>query len=371
MQALKIIAYDDNRIELSVMGAWTKRALSDFKSLEHEIAALASRDITLDFTECKEIDSAGAVEILRLKRLMSGNRCSIMYRNLDDAHERMLNFYEKNFQEKPTSRIESEPYLERLGRVVIDFLKGIGDFTSFIGRTVGAMGHVLVAPWNFRFTSFIKHIHTTAIGAVPIVTLLSFLIGLVVAYQAAGYLTKVGGDIFIVDLSVMSVFRELSPMITAILIAARSASSFTAEIGTMKITEEIDAMRTMGFDPYIFLVLPRVLALVLMMPFLIFVADMAGMAGTLVVSWLHLGISVPEFIDRMYLEISINELYVGLGKSPIYGAIVALVGCYRGFQVSGSTESIGRFTIKSVVSAIFWVIICDACIAVALTKLGI
>jgi phospholipid/cholesterol/gamma-HCH transport system permease protein len=195
--------------------------------------------------------------------------------------------------------------------------------------------------------------------------------GLVVAYQSSSYLVKVGADILIVDLSVMSVFRELSPIIAAILVAARSASSFTAEIGMMKITEEIDAMKTMGFDPNIFLVLPRVFAIIFMMPFIVFIADMAGMIGALIVAKFHLGISFIEFIDRVYLEVSINELYVGLFKSPIYGSIVAIVGCYYGFMVEKSTQSIGIMTTKSVVNALFWVIICDACIAILLTKLGI
>lgn len=371
MQKLNISTQDENRVTVSIAGNWNKASLSNSATIEQDIGDLSDKTVLFDFSDCVDIDSAGAVEIIRLKNKISQSRCSITYGNLDDNHAKLLTFYEKNFQEKPPFPVETRWRIERIGSWVFETVLGIGNFLSFVGGMVWAILKLLFTPWKFRFTSFVKHIDTSALGAIPIIMILSFLIGLVVAYQSAGYLVKVGGDIFIVDLSVMSVFRELSPMITAILIAARSASAYTAEIGTMKITEEIDAMRTMGFDPFVFLVIPRVLALVLMMPVLIFAADMAGMLGALVVSKFHLGISVHEFIERMYLEISINELYVGLGKSPIYGAIVAIVGCYRGFQVSGSTESIGANTTKSVVSAIFWVIICDACIAVALTKLGI
>jgi phospholipid/cholesterol/gamma-HCH transport system permease protein len=350
---------------------WTKETLRGINTIEKEMLCISSPSIVFDFTDCLRIDSAGAVEIIRLKRVMGARGCCVNFLNLKAEDQKLLSFYEKNYQEKPPYLKINSYSVEAVGNNIIDFFEGIGNFLSFVGEGAAATVKVMIRPWSFRFTSFVKYVDIAAIRAIPIIMMLSFLIGLVVAYQSAGYLNKVGGDIFVVDLSVMSVFRELSPMIAAILIAARSASSFTAQIGTMKITEEIDAMRTMGLDPFVFLVLPRVFALVLMMPLLIFAADMAGMAGALVVANLHLGISLNEFIDRMYLEISINELYVGLGKSPIYGGIIAIVGCYHGFKVSGSTDSIGALTTKSVVSAIFWVIICDACIAVALTKLGI
>ncbi|WP_422556161.1 MlaE family lipid ABC transporter permease subunit [Sulfuricurvum sp.] len=350
---------------------WTKESLSKSYSIDKEILRISAPSVFFDFSECTRIDSAGAIEIIRLKNAILAKGCRIESINLSSEDQKLLQFYEKNFSNKPPLPTLNPHIIESFGRGIVDTVEGIGDFLSFVGEGVAATLKVMIKPWSFRFSSFIKHVDIAAIRAIPIIMILSFLIGLVVAYQSAGYLNKVGGDIFVVDLSVMSVFRELSPMIAAILIAARSASAFTAEIGTMKITEEIDAMRTMGLDPFVFLVLPRVFALILMMPLIIFAADIAGMMGALVVANLHLGISVNEFIDRMYLEISINELYVGLGKSPIYGGIIAVVGCYRGFQVSGSTESIGALTTKSVVSAIFWVIICDACIAMALTKLGI
>lgn len=354
-----------------ILSKWTKETLSELDRIEREILTIVSKSIIFDFSNCTEIDSAGAVALVRLKRELYANGSETDFLHLRSEDEQLLAFYERNFRPKPEKIEKKVHFFEAIGFRIIDTFKGIGDFFSFMGEGVIATLKAVGKPWEFRFTALIKHIDSTAIQAIPIIMVLSFLIGLVVAYQSSGYLNKVGGEIFVVDLSVMSVFRELSPMIAAILIAARSASAFTAEIGTMKVSEEIDAMRTMGLDPFLFLVLPRVFALILMMPLIIFAADIAGMFGALIVAHLHLGISVEEFIDRMYLEISINELYVGLGKSPIYGGIIAIVGCYRGFQVSGSSDSIGALTTKSVVSAIFWVIICDACIAVALTKLGI
>ena len=355
----------------SVSGSWTKSHLADSHIIETMLRSITHNRIAFDFSECTSIDSAGAIELIRLKRILESNHCTVTFDEIRPEHMKLLSFYEKHFHLKAPAVPIDYSLVRTIHDSIISFVSGMTYFFSFLGEISSNAAKLIFFPWKFRWIATVKHIHVSAIQMLPIVMLLSFLIGLVVAYQSSGYLTKVGGDIFIIDLSVMSVFRELSPMITAILMAARSASSFTAEIGTMKITEEIDAMKTMGFDPVVFLVLPRILALILAMPLLIFAADMAGMAGTMTVSYFHLGIGLNEFIDRMYQEISINEFYVGLGKSPIYGAIVAFVGCYWGFQVRGSTESIGAFTTKSAVSSIFWVIICDALIAVALTRLGI
>ena len=371
MEKLTIKTLRTDTLSIAIRGDWDKTTLSNFKNIERSLLPLKEKTVLFDFSGCNTLDSAGAIAIVRLKHHLLHHHCTLSYTHLGEKEERLLALYEKNFHEKPPLLVPPYRPIERLGRWIVEKIAGIGNFLAFVGEMVFTMIKLLFAPWNFRFTAFVKQSDTSIVRAIPIVMILSFLIGIVIAYQSAQYLVHIGGDIFIVDLSVMSIFRELSPMISAILIAARSASSYTAEIGTMKMTEELDAMRTMGFDPFVFLVIPRVFALVLMMPVVIFAADMAGMVGALVVANFHLGISVPEFLDRMYLEVSINEWYVGLGKSPIYGAIIAIVGCYWGFQVSGNTQSIGEFTTKSVVSAIFWVIICDAIIAIALTKLGL
>lgn len=371
MQRIKIQYLTATNLKVLIANDWTKESLANTSSIEKDIGSLFDKTIIFDFSDCITLDSAGAVEIVRIKNQLIKDRCSVVCVNVREDHETLLRFYEKNFRDKPELSPKQYLSIQGIGKWIVDGFKGSGDFLSFVGEILFALLKMIISPWNFRFTAFVKHVDTSAIKASGIIVILSFLIGLVVAYQSAGYLIKIGADIFIVDISVMSVFRELSPIITAILITARSASSFTAEIGTMKITEEIDAMRTMGLDPFVFLVIPRVFALIITMPFLVFAADMAGMIGAYIVSHFQLGISLNDFIDRMYLEISVNELYVGLAKSPIYGAIIGIVGCYRGFQATGSTDSIGKLTTKSVVSALFWVIICDAMIAVALTKLGI
>lgn len=244
-------------------------------------------------------------------------------------------------------------------------------FINFIGEATYQLIKSIMEPSLFRYKAILRQIQTSGYKALPIIALTSFLVGLVIAYQSSEQLAKFGANIFIVEMVSISVFRELSPLIAAIVIAGRSASSYTAEIGTMKITEEIDAMKTMGFNPYRFLVLPRVIALFISMPIIVFFADIIGVFGGMIIAKTELGISFSEFILRMHSEVEIKHIFIGLIKAPIFGLIIALIGSFRGFQVSGSTDSIGHYTTVSVVNAIFWVIAMNAIISVLLTEVGI
>jgi len=203
------------------------------------------------------------------------------------------------------------------------------------------------------------------------VALTSFLIGVVVAYQGAVQLEKFGANIFIVDMIGISVTRELAPLITAIVVAGRSGSSYTAQIGVMKITEEIDAMQTMSFDPFRFLVLPRMIALMIALPLMIFFADIVGILGGMFISEIQLNLSFAEFIGRLQNVLDTKHLWIGIIKGPFFALLIAAVGCFRGFQVSYNTESIGRYTTISVVNAIFLVIACDALFSILFMELGI
>lgn len=211
----------------------------------------------------------------------------------------------------------------------------------------------------------------SAIKALGIIALTSFLIGLVVAYQSAFQLKIYGANIFIVDMLGISILRELAPLMTAIVIAGRSGSAFTAQIGAMKITQELDAMRTMGFDPYAFLVLPRILALMITMPILIFVADIMGVFGGMIVALLDLEITPQLFLERFNEVVAAKHFFIGIGKGPFFAFLIASIGVYRGLVVKDDTQSIGFNTTKSVVESIFAVIVCDAVFSILFTNLGI
>ncbi len=197
------------------------------------------------------------------------------------------------------------------------------------------------------------------------------MIGLVVAYQGAFQLKIYGASIFIVDMLGVSIMRELAPIITAIVIAGRSGSAYTAQIGAMKITQELDAMRTMGFDPYLFLVLPRIIALMIMMPILIFISDMMAIFGGMIVANIDLDITVSMFLDRFLTAVDIKHFYVGIVKGPFFAFLIATIAIYRGMGVKDDTQSIGKNTTRSVVESIFAVIMCDAIFSIIFTNMGI
>ncbi len=258
-----------------------------------------------------------------------------------------------------------------LGKYVLNFWQDIKDLLAFLGENSAALLTSVQHPSSIRYASIVKNIEEAGVRALPIISLTSCLIGVVITYQGALQLQKFGANIFIVDMIGISVTRELAPLITAIVVAGRTGSSYTAQLGAMTITEEISAMRTMGFEPHRFLILPRIIALMIAMPLLIFFADIIGIAGGMIVSNIHLNISYSEFIHRLQNVLDIKHVWIGLSKGPFFAWLIAVTGCFRGFQVSRDTESLGRYTTISVVNAIFLVIACDALFSVVFTELGI
>jgi len=267
--------------------------------------------------------------------------------------------------------IHKESVFEYLGRVFYESYLSFLSFMEFVGKIFISFLLYFKSAKNIRIKEIAFEINESAVRALGIVALTSFLIGLVTAYQAAYQLQRYGGNIFIVDMMGISVFRELAPLITAIVIAGRSGSAYTAQIGAMKITQEIDAMRTMGFDPYTFLVLPRIIALIIMLPILIFVSDMMAMLGGIIVADVSLDLSPTLFLDRLGEVVAIKHFYVGLIKGPFFAFLIASIGIYRGLRVKDDTQSIGFNTTKSVVESLFAVIVCDAVFSIAFTNLGI
>jgi phospholipid/cholesterol/gamma-HCH transport system permease protein len=226
-------------------------------------------------------------------------------------------------------------------------------------------------PRRIRWRPILHNLQSAGFDALPIVGLLSFLMGLVIAYQGADQLHRFGANIFIADLVGLSILRELSPMLTAIIVAGRSGSAYAAQIGTMKVTEEIDALRTIGVVPTELLVLPKLIALIIAMPLLTVYADITGVFGGMIMARSKLDVSFDLFFNRLGEAISLSSFLTGVGKAPVFAAIVAMVGCYQGFQVTGSADSVGRMTTVSVVQAIFLVILSDALFSIVFNWLQI
>jgi len=258
-----------------------------------------------------------------------------------------------------------------MGRESVRRLHFLHTFLAFFGNAAYILALQLRHPLSIRFKEIAFEINESAVRALGIVALTTFLIGVVVAYQSAVQLKLYGANIYIIDMVGIAVLRELAPLITAIVVAGRSGSAYAAQIGVMKITEEIDAMRTMGFDPYAFLVLPRMIALTLMMPLMIFFADMMGVLGGMLIANVELGISVDLFLERFNDVIDVRHYFVGIVKGPFFAMLIASIGIYRGMMVKNDSQSIGFNTTRSVVEAIFAVIICDALFSIMFTRLGI
>lgn len=330
----------------------------------------------LDLSGITVLDIAGAWAIASFLAAQEAKGRTVTIEGASATHGLLLDTVVKAM---PPARIrrrrlphhEAGDSLAHLGRAVSAFVAGIGENIGFLGLVVLRLATALRHPSRLRVTALVLHMEQAGLGAVPIVALMGFLIGVVLAFQGASQLEQFGAEVFVVDLISISILRELGILLTAIIVAGRSASAFTAAIGSMKMREEIDAMRALGLDPIELLVLPRVLALAITLPLLGFVASMAGLLGGGMMAWIDLGISPGMFRTQLLASTSVSHALVGLSKAPFFAVIIGVVGCYQGMQVGGDTDSLGSRTSRSVVVAIFLVIGVDALFSVFFAVWGV
>ncbi len=261
-------------------------------------------------------------------------------------------------------------FVARIGIAARGIWHGSVQLIGFLGVLLTTLPGVLANPRRWRFTSWVVQVQQTGLDAVPIIVLLTFLVGAVVAFLGATILRDFGATLYTIDLIVFSFLREFGVLLTAIMVAGRSGSAFTAQLGSMKAREEIDAIRALGMSPIEVLVIPRVMALVLVMPLLTILAMLSGIAGGALVCALALDISPTMYFSRIHEVLELRHFWVGLGKAPVFAVMIALIGCLEGFKVAGSAESVGRHTTSSVVQSIFVVILIDAVAAVFFMEMG-
>lgn len=354
---------------LSISGAL---GIADAETAEAELAALLAGHagaVVIDIAKVSDIDTVGAWLVHRAARDHAGSR---IVGASAQARALLAEVVRADHPLEPMPRHLPFPLheLARLGRYVLEFGRTLVDATGFVGLTVVAAGRAAVSRRGIRWRSIVVQMEETGINALGIIGVMSFLIGIVLAQQGAVQLRQFGAEMFVINLVGRSTFRELGILLTAIMVAGRSASAFAAQIGSMKLAEEIDAMRTIGLAPVEILVLPRVIALVLMMPLLAFFASVLGVVGGGLFSWLSLDIPPATFTQRLREVVPMTDFWIGLIKAPVFGAIIAVIGCHQGFQVTGNAESVGHRTTLAVVQAIFAVIILDAVFAVFFTAMG-
>ncbi len=327
-----------------------------------------------DLTGVRRMDSAGAYAIVRA----SGDRLKDDTIDGRPDHVRLLDVVEAAIHVKPVIRKEPtgiQDVLVRIGRAVVEFGGDFMDTMGFLGRlqvvTVRVAVRAVMNPRRVRWATLVNQMERAGLDAIPIVAITTFFIGAVVAFIGVDMLRQFGAEVFSVELIGVAVLREFNIVITAVLLAGRSASAFAAEIGAMKMNQEIDAMQVMGVDPYEALVLPRFLALVLTVPLLTFVATLAGLFGGLMVTWSTLGLGPAFFLQRIVDNVGVTHFGVALVKAPFMAAVVAGIGCRQGLEVGGDVESLGRRVTAAVVHAIFSIIMLDALFALLFMELDI
>jgi phospholipid/cholesterol/gamma-HCH transport system permease protein len=266
---------------------------------------------------------------------------------------------------------EASSRLASLGYSTAATFKQFVALLGFIGECTFALGRCLAHPKLFRWRPILYNIRSAGFDALPIVGLLAFLLGIVVAYQGADQLRQYGANIFVADLVGLSMLREFAPLITAIIVAGRSGSAYAAQIGTMAVTEEIDAMRTIGIEPLEMLVLPKIIAMLIVLPLLTVFADILGVLGGMLMARVQLAVSYVEFLERFVKTVSVTAYLIGVGKAPVFATIIVSIGCFQGFRTHGGADSVGRQTTRSVVQSIFLVIVADALFSVAFSALDL
>jgi phospholipid/cholesterol/gamma-HCH transport system permease protein len=354
----------------ALAGSWTRQGLA---KLAGELPALPATPpepgapLVLDGAGLSGFDSAGA---WLLRQWLGAQAARLELRGWAPDWQALMQLA-VSADLKPTPPPPSPGPLRRLGLATLRGIDQALALLAFVGEVAQAAASVLAHPRRLRWRSVLHHVQIGGFDALPIVGLMSFLLGVVVAYQGADQLRHYGANIFVVELVGYSMLREFAPLMTAIIIAGRSGSSYAAQIGTMVVTEEVDAMRTLGMAPLEQLVLPRLLALAIALPLLTVWADITGVFGGMVMARTQLGIGFHEFIERFGHELQGASLLAGLGKSLVFAAVISVIGCHQGFRTRGSADSVGRQTTLAVVQSIFLVIVVDAVFSVLFNWLDI
>jgi phospholipid/cholesterol/gamma-HCH transport system permease protein len=363
---------------LQAAGSWLVAAASKLdRGLRRLDEVAAGSRLRIDLAGVERLDTAGAWLVLRTRRKLEQRGVATSLENVAPAFAPLLDQVAKRAEppvavEEPRGLVaELRAGLAGIGGRAVEAGVAVRELLGFFGLVVVAIGRSLLRPGRIRVVALVAQMDRTGVSALPIVGLLSFLIGVVISYQGADQLRRFGAEVFAVNLLGISILRELGVLLTAIILAGRSGSAFTAEIGAMQVNEEIDALRTLGLDPIEVLVLPRLAALILTLPLIAAYADLMGLLGGALMSWASLGIPLPLFIRQFHDAVDLWTFLVGIIKAPFFAADIALVGCHAGLSVSRSAESVGRFTTMSVVRSIFLVIVIDAAFSILFSRLGI
>lgn len=364
------IIYDQNAQQLNCRGAWDLKHLPALQTFFKDQSFQFSQNLIIDGHEINQMDSAGAWLLCTFAHSLKKQQVSVEFKNFSQEQRALLDLIQQKIDKKrPLAKVTHLSWVASVGQTTIIMLNGFLAYLTFIGQLSYECLRLILRKTTFRWGATSSTIYRNGFQALPIIALLSFMIGIVITFQMGLQLQNYGANIFIVDLLGLSILREFGPLLTAIMVAGRTGSAYTAELGMMKLNQEIDALNTMGVTPGELLLLPRIIGLLIALPLLTMWANMFGIFGGMVMANNMLGISWYDFLHRFPTAIPLRALMIGMGKSPIFALLIASIGCFQGMNVQGSATSVGRNTTRSVVLAIFFIIVADAIFSVIFSKL--
>ncbi|GBU08908.1 ABC transporter permease [Gammaproteobacteria bacterium] len=350
--------------QISLSGDWVLKNLNQINALikKIELKDYVNKSIKINVEGIASLDTSGGYCLLNWIKDLNASKTATEVTGFSVTHQALLDLIAERMQDHTPAQEDPhvEGIIETIGRASTALYLQIVSFIGFIGEVSLTLFSVILKPWTIRWQAFGANIQTAGVDALPIVGLLNFLIGVVLAYQGGALLKTYGANIFIVEVISISMLREMAPLITAIIVAGRTGSAFAAQIGTMSVNEEIDALKTIGISPIHQLVLPKMLAMMIALPLLTLFADIFGIFGGMVLANIYLDVSFTDFIHRIPQIMGVASFLIGISKAFIFAIIIALTGCYQGFQVKGGADSVGKQTTTAVVHSIFLVIIVDA-----------
>ena len=359
---------------LRAAGTWTALTAKQIEVLADRAFEQVgqSKKVSLDIGSIDELDTFGAWIIERVARNFAQHGVELSVSSMPERFKAVLAAIHRTSQQAIRPKTKRSPFvaLESIGRAVPGLAADVVAFSNMLGALATALLRVILQPRRLRLTSMVHHLDRVGWRAMPIMLLISFLIGAIIAQQGIFHFRKFGADVYVVDLVGILVLREIGVLLIAIMSAGRSGSSYTAELGSMKMREEIDALRTMGLDPVEVLMLPRVLALTIALPILTFFGSLAALYGGGLITWLYGGMSPEIFISRLQEAVSVTSFKVGIIKAPFMALVIGIIACSEGLRVKGSAESLGLQTTTSVVKSIFLVIVLDGLFAVFFASIG-
>lgn len=365
---------EGDSLRLALAGRLVTATLAPLADALDRIEARGRARVVIDLTRLDALDTAGAWLIERTEARLQDQGLEVAVTGTKPDLARLMARVRQAGRPSalpPPAPFGLAGFVAHLGEATLVVLRQAADLVAFFGAVVGTIGRVALRPSRIRFTSLVSHIEQVGLNAMPVIGLLTVLIGVVLAYQGVDQLRAYGGEIFTVNLIGISTLREMGVLLTAIMVAGRSGSAFTAQIGTMQVNEEVDAMRTLALDPVEALVLPRIFALVVAVPLLTVYADFMGILGGGIMTWLLIDLSPAQFLRQLNDAVTLNTFWVGLIKAPVFAFAIGMVGCFEGLRVKGSAESVGRLTTQAVVESIFLVIVFDALFSILFSYLGI